>query len=75
MILAGGGDPVLNTDALGDMARRLKAAGIREISGKFLVYGGALPNVAEIDKSQPDHVSYNPAISGINLNYNRVHFE
>ncbi len=75
LILAGGGDPTLDTDALGDLAARLKAAGIREISGKFLVYGGALPGVKSIDPKQLDHVSYNPAVSGLNLNYNRVHFE
>jgi len=75
LILAGGGDPTLNTDNLGKMAARLKEAGVREITGKFLVYGGALPGVSSIDPGQPDHVSYNPAISGLNLNYNRVHFE
>jgi D-alanyl-D-alanine carboxypeptidase/D-alanyl-D-alanine-endopeptidase (penicillin-binding protein 4) len=75
LILAGGGDPTLSTDILADMARQLKAAGIREVHGKFLVYDGALPFVKTIDKDQPDHVGYSPAIGGIALNYNRVHFE
>lgn len=75
LVLAGGGDPMLDTDALAEMARQLKAAGVREVRGKFLVWGGALPFVHEIDRDQPDHVSYNPAISGLCLNYNRVHFE
>lgn len=75
LVLVGGGDPTLNTDALGDMAKQLKDAGVREITGKFLVYGGALPGSKQIDASQLDHVSYNPAISGLNLNFNRVHFE
>jgi D-alanyl-D-alanine carboxypeptidase/D-alanyl-D-alanine-endopeptidase (penicillin-binding protein 4) len=35
----------------------------------------ALPTIPHIDPDQPDHVSYNPAISGLNLNFNRVHFE
>jgi len=34
-----------------------------------------LPNLDEIDESQLDHLGYNPAISGLNLNFNRVHFE
>ena len=75
LILAGGGDPTLDTDALADMAQKLRAAGVARVSGRFLVWGGALPSLHEIDRGQPDHVGYNPAISGIALNFNRVHFE
>lgn len=75
LILAGGGDPTLDTDALAKVAGQLKAAGIREVRGRFLVYEGALPYVETIDKDQPDQVGYSPAVSGIALNYNRVHFE
>lgn len=75
LVLAGGGDPTLDTDGLAQLAARLKAAGVREVAGAFRVYGGALPFVRELDSSQPVHVGYNPAISGLNLNHNRVHFE
>ena len=75
LVLAGGGDPTLDTDGLAEMAAALKSTGVREVSGRFLVYAGALPRLGEIDDSQPDHLGYNPAISGLNLNYNRVHFE
>ncbi len=75
LILAGGGDPELDSDALGDMARDLKDLGLREITGRFLIFSAALPFIRKIDKKQMDHVSYNPAISGVNLNFNRVHFE
>ena len=75
LVLAGGGDPTLDTNAMADLARKLKAAGVREVSGGFKVWGGALPSLHEIDRAQPDHVGYNPAISGIALNHNRVHFE
>lgn len=75
LVLAGGGDPTLDTDKLADLAAALKRAGIREVKGDFLVWGGALPFAKGIDASQPDHVGYNPAVSGLNLNYNRVHFE
>lgn len=75
LVLAGSGDPLLDTDALAEMVRRLKAAGVSRISGQFQVFGGALPFVGRIDPAQPDHVGYNPAISGLNLNFNRVHFQ
>ncbi|WP_417700761.1 D-alanyl-D-alanine carboxypeptidase/D-alanyl-D-alanine-endopeptidase [Pseudophaeobacter sp.] len=75
LILAGGGDPMLNTDHLAQMARALKNAGIREVRGGFKVWDGALPQVHSIDSEQPDHVGYSPAVSGIALNFNRVHFE
>ncbi len=75
LVLAGGGDPMLDTDALADMAANLKAAGIRAVTGEFRVFDGALPFVRVIDESQPDHVGYNPSLSGLNLNFNRVHFQ
>ncbi len=75
LVLVGGGDPTLDTNGLAEMAAALKSAGVREITGRFLVHGGALPHIREIDSGQPDHLGYNPAISGLNLNYNRVHFE
>jgi len=75
LILAGGGDPTLSADHLSELAQTLKAAGVNEISGKFLCWRGALPYAEEIEPSQLDHLGYNPAVSGLNLNYNRVHFE
>ena len=75
LILAGGGDPTLNTDDLASLAAQLKKAGVREVRGDFRVYTGALPYVKSIDPGQPDHVGYSPAVSGIALNFNRVHFE
>ncbi|MEM9850766.1 MAG: D-alanyl-D-alanine carboxypeptidase/D-alanyl-D-alanine-endopeptidase, partial [Pseudomonadota bacterium] len=75
LVLAGGGDPHLDTDGLAKLARALKARGIRRVSGAFRVYSGALPFADRIDAGQPDHVGYNPAVSGLNLNFNRVYFE
>lgn len=75
LILMGGGDPTLDTNHLAEMAGQLKAAGVREVRGAFKVYEGALPYVSSIDADQPDHLGYSPAVSGIALNYNRVHFE
>lgn len=75
LVLAGSGDPELDTDDLGDLAAALAKAGVRGVTGRFVVAGGALPLVAEIASDQPAHVGYNPAIAGLNLNYNRVNFE
>ncbi len=75
LVLAGGADPTLNTDGLAELAQGLKAAGIREVRGAFKVADGTLPRVKTIDADQPDHVGYSPAVSGIALNFNRVHFE
>ncbi len=73
--LVGSGDPMLDTDHLGALVASVRAYGIAEVTGRIWLADGALPRIFEIDPLQPDHVGYNPAISGLNLNFNRVHFE
>lgn len=75
IVLAGGADPTLQTDQLGDLVARLRQAGIQGATGRFLYWVGALPALRGIAEDQPAHVGYNAAISGLNLNFNRVHFE
>ncbi|MEL6417265.1 MAG: D-alanyl-D-alanine carboxypeptidase/D-alanyl-D-alanine-endopeptidase [Pseudomonadota bacterium] len=74
LILVGGGDPTLDTDDLAELASALKDAGLREVRGRFLVADGINPRIHSIDRGQPDHVGYSPAVAGIALNFNRVHF-
>ncbi|UWQ18450.1 D-alanyl-D-alanine carboxypeptidase/D-alanyl-D-alanine-endopeptidase [Jannaschia sp. M317] len=74
LVLVGGGDPTLDSDGLHDLAGQAAAAGLREVGGRLLVADGALPSFERIDREQPDHVGYNPAVGGINVNFNRVHF-
>ncbi len=75
IVLAGSGDPTLQTDQLGDLAAALAARGVKGVTGRFLTWEGALPQVPRISAEQPVQVGYNPAIGGLNLNFNRVHFE
>ncbi|MCF6305521.1 MAG: D-alanyl-D-alanine carboxypeptidase/D-alanyl-D-alanine-endopeptidase [Rhodobacteraceae bacterium] len=75
LFLVGGGDPHLDTDALAELAQQVASAGLRSISGRFYYVDTALPKIDFIDADQPDQVGYNPSISGLNLNFNRVYFE
>ncbi len=74
LILAGGGDPSFDTDRLGDLVAALAQTGLRRVAGRFLIWGAALPLIDHIDADQPDYVGYNPAISGVMLNFNRAQF-
>jgi len=75
LVLQGGGDPLLDTDGMFNLVQELKAKGVRGVKGQFLFSDGAISNVSHLDTNQPDHVGYNPALSGLNLNFNRVYFE
>jgi D-alanyl-D-alanine carboxypeptidase/D-alanyl-D-alanine-endopeptidase (penicillin-binding protein 4) len=75
LVLAGGGDPTLDTDALADLAAALWRGGVRRVTGRFLVWGGALPAIRQIADDQAVQAGYNPSVGGLNLNFNRVHFE
>lgn len=72
LVLAGGGDPVLSTDGLAGLADDLVSTG-QVPPKRFAVWGGALPRIVEIAPGQDDHLAYNPTLSGMILNFNRVH--
>ena len=75
LVLLGGGDPTLDTDGLAELVDQLAQAGVTSVTGRFLVCGSALPFTRTIDVEQPEHLGYSPSVSGLNLNFNRVHFE
>ena len=75
LILAGGGDPLLDSDDLADLAARTARAWQGQPPARFLVWGGALPHVARLDPAQDDYLPYNPTLSGMILNFNRVHLD
>ncbi len=73
LALVGGGDPLLDTDALGVLVAGL--SGLRAVSGGTRIDAGALPAIERIAAGQPDGAGYNPAIAGLNLNFNRVYLQ
>ncbi|MEM7059305.1 MAG: D-alanyl-D-alanine carboxypeptidase/D-alanyl-D-alanine-endopeptidase [Pseudomonadota bacterium] len=75
LILVGGGDPELDTDALPALVNELTQRGVRSVRGGFYVDGTALPQLREIEPTQNVDASYNPSVSGLNLNFNRVHLK
>lgn len=73
LVLQGGGDPEIDTASLDLLAFRAVEGGLRGINGRFLVDGSLIPSIERIDQTQPEVASYNPAVSGLNLNFNRVY--
>lgn len=72
--LVGGGDPEFDTDALDEMAAQAVARGFRGATGRFLIDASSLPETPRIDPLQPEDVAYNPSVSALNLDFNRVLF-
>ncbi|MEM6680051.1 MAG: D-alanyl-D-alanine carboxypeptidase, partial [Pseudomonadota bacterium] len=75
LMIRGGGDPELDTDALAPLAAAVAQAGITRVTGKLLVDAGPWREVAAIDPLQPEDAAYNPGVSGLSLNFNRVRAE
>ena len=75
LVLLGGGDPELDTDELAQLVSALTDVGITSVSGRFLYDDNSLPHIPAIGSGQPANAAYNPGLSGLNLNFNRVFFE
>lgn len=75
LVLVGGGDPALDSDELVKLIEDLTERGVKGVAGDFLYDDTALPFEREIDNGQPIEAAYNPSISGLNLNFNRVHLK
>src|SRR5207253_5846453 len=55
-----------------NLAQRLRAAGVRRVSGAFSYDVRRFPQIARIEASQDDDASYDPALSALALDQNRV---
>lgn len=71
LILRGGGDPSFSTESVLNLVGQLQAAGLKRVSGRFLYDALALPEMAEIDPTQPWSAGYNTGISALGINHNR----
>lgn len=72
LYLRGGGDPTLSTDDLRALATALRQTGVKRITGNFFYDDSLLPTAREIEPKQPVAVSYNPGLSALSVNYNRI---
>lgn len=72
LVLVGGGDPTLDINDLADLARQIRQAGITRVSGRFIVDDTILQSLPFLDPLQPYAASYNPALSGLAINFNSL---
>ena len=72
LILRGGGDPGLDLADLLELAVRLRAGGIQQVTGEFLIDDLSLPRLTEIESTQPLEAPYNPSLGALSLAFNRV---
>jgi D-alanyl-D-alanine carboxypeptidase/D-alanyl-D-alanine-endopeptidase (penicillin-binding protein 4) len=70
LVLVGGGDPFLTPEDLRPAFRRLKEMGTR--IEHYLYDVSIWPEAQEIDPLQPEASGYNPGVSALALNFNRV---
>ncbi|MCO4794372.1 MAG: D-alanyl-D-alanine carboxypeptidase [Bacteriovoracaceae bacterium] len=71
LILRGGGDPFFTNAMLINMAVKLKALKIKEISGNFIYDQSYIPYQNMISSIGLGDQTYNPGISALSLEFNR----
>ena len=72
LILRGGGDPVLDANDLKSLAKDIVKTGIRQITGSFHYDATAFLEVPQINTRQPQAAGYNPGVSALSVNFNRI---
>jgi D-alanyl-D-alanine carboxypeptidase/D-alanyl-D-alanine-endopeptidase (penicillin-binding protein 4) len=72
LTLLGGGDPYLDNGGLLEIVNQLKQTGIVSVDGRFVVDDTLLIPETTIDPTQPYGASYNPGLSALSLNFNRI---
>jgi serine-type D-Ala-D-Ala carboxypeptidase/endopeptidase (penicillin-binding protein 4) len=72
LYLRGGGDPTLTTDDLREFTTALRQAGVSHVAGNFYFDESFLTPAAQIEAKQAVIASYNPGLSALSVNYNRI---
>lgn len=72
LTLLGGGDPYLDNGGLIDILEQFKQSGITRVEGRFLLDDTLLIGDTQIDPTQPYGASYNPGLSALSINFNRI---
>jgi len=70
--LRGGGDPTLTTDDLRELVFALQQAGVERIIGSFIFDDSLLTRTDFIDPKISVTAPYNPGLSALSVNYNRI---
>lgn len=70
--LVGTGDPSLTMARLMDLCMDLRQKGIKKIQGNFFYDDSALPTILELSNFGNGDQTYNPGLSALNLEYNRI---
>lgn len=70
--LKGGGDPLLTIHDLIALAQQLQDRGLTKITGRFAYDQSALAGHTEINPDQPEAAAYNPGLSALSMDFNRV---
>jgi D-alanyl-D-alanine carboxypeptidase/D-alanyl-D-alanine-endopeptidase (penicillin-binding protein 4) len=71
LTLRGGGDPVLTGNDLQALARDITKAGIKQVEA-FHYDATGLVDTPQISAMQPEAVGYNPGVSLLSVNFNRI---
>jgi len=71
--LQGGGDPLLSVQDILALAGQLRDKGVRRVEGRFFFDESALIPAPAIAAAQPEAAAYNPAVSALSLDFNRLH--
>lgn len=72
LVLHGTGDPVLTDSDLMDLALRLRGAGFRKLTGRFLFDDSYLGRADQIDATVETDVAYNSGVGALSAEFNRV---
>jgi D-alanyl-D-alanine carboxypeptidase/D-alanyl-D-alanine-endopeptidase (penicillin-binding protein 4) len=72
LVLEGGGDPLMDLDALMALAWALRAAGVERVAGRFILDDSTMPSLPVVNPDQPVEAGYNAGVGALSLAFNRV---